>query len=78
MGSGCRGQGVGGGEGRGGGGEGVGIWSGSRVWWGSVGGLGRGLVVVGFGCRGDGRVSRCHSIDWLPKLWLLHSTITVV
>ena len=25
----------------------------------------------GQGCLGG--VSRCHSIDWLPKLWLLHS-----
>ena len=39
--------------------------------------MGQGVGVVGFrGCWGGGsrcgRVSRCHSIDQLPKLWLLH------
>ena len=37
---------------------------GSRVWWGG------GLGVVGGDLRGW--VSRCHSIDQLSKLWLLH------
>ena len=38
-----------------------------------------GVRVVGVRVVGDGGgqgclggVSRCHSIDWLPKLWLLH------
>ena len=44
---------------------------------GRVGGWGAGLGSRGC-CRGGrdggprGGVSRCHSIDWLPKLWLIH------
>ena len=43
---------------------------GSIGWWGS-----RSEGGGGPGVRAVGGISRCHSIDLLPKLWLLHTHI---
>ena len=48
---------------------------GGKVWWGSGGVSGRGCAGQGVGMAGQGVLgwgSRCHSIDQLTKLWLLH------
>ena len=46
-------------------------WCGGGQWVGNGGGRCGGW---GGGCQGvvGGGVSRCHLIDWLPRLWLLH------